>query len=434
MERIAANQQTRRRAVRLKKEAILHLNHRLEQEWSHHPGSGKLTRQEKARLLGVSLVTSQKILSGSGVDRPTLTLVYKNLGLTWDNSYCEPIHLEFAPDDLPDEAGLEETPLNSLDDPPRKRSWPGRWIFASALAGSAALLISGFHLLGPRTNMGRDWEGRYLAEVKSVIQAYRQADYLHARSRLAKAIEIARLNSDALALSETLMLAGDLAAANGDYETAKLQYEKALIFKNELGAEVARPVIWNALGEIETALHNYEQAELYFRDCLKDSRKYSDVIHIVQACRGLGTVSHYQGDLGEALKWYEMAEQEMKGMDEADLHRDIQARRALVWRDQGLYPEAMAALQECLAHWQNQAHPRWIARTQLQVATVYFRQKDRPSASMLVDSSLAAYTTLRDQAGMAECKRMLGAKSDEEFGLAITSTSFLPDDTFAVRD
>src|SRR5690349_946323 len=86
--------QTRRRAVRLRPDALELLKATLAQTWAKNPGPGKFTREEKANLLGVSVATSQRILKGEGVDRPSLTLAFKNLGLEWEDSYCEPYPAE----------------------------------------------------------------------------------------------------------------------------------------------------------------------------------------------------------------------------------------------------------------------------------------------------------------------------------------------------
>ncbi|RYG73002.1 hypothetical protein EON77_12250, partial [bacterium] len=54
------------------------------ERWQSGASSGKWTRETRAGLLGLSVATSEKILSGGAADRGTLALAFKNLGIDWD--------------------------------------------------------------------------------------------------------------------------------------------------------------------------------------------------------------------------------------------------------------------------------------------------------------------------------------------------------------
>lgn len=108
------------------------LQEALNQAWASELRTGKLTREERARLLGLSLVTARRVLEGKPVDRPTLTIAFKSLGFAWDDSFCE-----FVVSTESEEA-VEPVPIEPPK--PRKRRW-----LALAIAGVAGvMLLMGF--------------------------------------------------------------------------------------------------------------------------------------------------------------------------------------------------------------------------------------------------------------------------------------------------
>src|SRR5437016_3331279 len=78
----------RRRAVILTPEGLEILRSSLFAGWAQDSAEGKLTREERARRLGVSLLTADRILGGNGVDRVSLMLAFKSLDVSWQDSYC----------------------------------------------------------------------------------------------------------------------------------------------------------------------------------------------------------------------------------------------------------------------------------------------------------------------------------------------------------
>src|SRR4051812_4110967 len=80
---------SRRRAVQLTPEALNNLKCALSEKWHLEERPGKLTREARAEILGISIATAERVLTGKGVDRPTLTLAFRNVGLSWHESYCE---------------------------------------------------------------------------------------------------------------------------------------------------------------------------------------------------------------------------------------------------------------------------------------------------------------------------------------------------------
>lgn len=79
---------TRRRAVRLTPQGLLLLKEALEKA-EREQGLSGASREERARLLDVSVVTAGRILKREGVDRASLKAAFESLGLEWRDSLCE---------------------------------------------------------------------------------------------------------------------------------------------------------------------------------------------------------------------------------------------------------------------------------------------------------------------------------------------------------
>ncbi len=407
----------RSRAVPLTPEALEILNKALTQKWQSIAKGQRLTREEKASLLGVSLATSERVLKGKPVDRPTLTHVFKSVGVAWDDSFCLLPKAESQESSLPQE--LQDKP------PVPKRTHHLR---RNILAGIAVFIVLVMVQKDTRAGSVNDWRIAYLKETSLATSSYHSADYVNARQHLESAISLARRNDNIGGMGEALYWAGQLAMVNGDYEVAKEHLESAYLLKTTLGAGRDSSYIAEGLGNAEVALGNYKIAVDHYKNSLKMAGNQMNHVMIAQAYRGLGTEAHCSGDLETAERSYDaglaLVANDAK---EADLCQDLIARRALVWRDLGQLDKALGVITNCLEHWKRfkgEGHPRWIARTQLQLATIHFRKGSLDKASSLIQASREIYIALKDQSGVDESEAMLAAKSPGELGLAITSSKF----------
>lgn len=367
------------------------LNEALNQAWAAEPRRGKLTREERARLLGLSVVTARRVLEGQPVDRPTLTVAFKSLGLTWDDSFCE-----FVVSTEPEEA-VEPVPIELPK--PRKRRW-----LIPALAGVAAMLLIGF-LLSARTADPNAWRYGFNRKMEAAEAAYRGAKYSVARERTLEAIELARRHENATCLAGALRMDGDLAMAAGRFQQARDRFDEALKIRRHLRQTDLLPAVLEALGTAELRLGHFDEARMHFEECLLGYRKTHDRPGMAMALRGLGAVRFDQGRWAEATKYFEEALAVLDGTPQVDLMTDLKSRIALVWREEGEFAAAQDALEKSLAHWTQKGHARWIATARMQLATVLIRSgKDGRS---LLTESRKEFRELGDTAGVAECDRWL---------------------------
>lgn len=386
---MSGERQTRRRAVKLRSDALVLLTQRLSEAWAQNPGHGKLTREEKARLLGVSLGTSERILKNKGVDRPSLTIAFKSLGLKWDDAYCEFPATESS---LP----VSETPLVPTSTPEAKKK-NSLWKFALAAVVASAILI-------PLNNDGgTDWRNQFNRKMYLAEEAYNTAKYEVALQEISVAIKLAQENENAPCLAGALRVAGDLALASGDLTKARSDYRSAITIRTGLNQQNNLPPIWESLGIVETKLGLYEEAFRNLSLCLEGFTKANEPVGVAMANRTLGTLAHEQKKLDEAAKYFGKALVALGDLEKPDLITDIKARNALILRDRKRYQEAKSALDSCLSYWSQEEHPRWIATTRMQLATVHLVAGDHATAAPLLQQSRKQYLGLGDRAGAREC-------------------------------
>lgn len=388
--------QSRKRAVRLKPEALAQLNDALIQAWGSRPGQAKLTRDEKACLLGLSLATSERLLKGKGVDRATITLAFKNLNLAWNDSFCE--HEVSSPRNAPEES--QPNPESEIKPAPLVSR---RFM---TFATSAFLFLIGLNLTLrwlPSERNPEDWKAVYGPLINQADNDFRAAKYESAKLKIDQAIEIAREAENAPALAGALRFAGDLAGAAGDFPLAKRHFLAALYITQSLHELDQEPPLYEAAGNAAIGAGELDQAEEYFTLSKEGFEREGDKTGVAMACRGLGTVASKRNQLTNATTWFMRGLKSIEGTDKLDLKADLHARLALVLRDQGKLTEARTLLSACLSHWTAQSHPRWIATVQLQLASIDALEGRREEALLALQQSRNQFQRLGDQSGVSDC-------------------------------
>lgn len=396
--------QTRRRAVRLRQEALDELKTALTETWNASPTAGKFTREEKASLLGVSRATAERILKREGVDRPSLALAFKNVGLSWDDSYCErPIDSD--PVSLEPPLGPEV--LQVLEEPERAPAGV-RWGFAIAVL--CVLTVFGVISSQAQPNEA-SWRAVASNHRKLAGEAYHRGDFNLARAEIAKSVELATANDNASSLAECRRVAGDLALVSGDLNAAREHFGFALEIRKQLHQPNMWPALWEALGNVEIHAKNLRMARKYMLLSLNGYTDRRELGGIAMACRGLGTVAHLSGSKEEAHQWFDKALAALDGLDQEDMVTDIRARVALLYRDEGRIQEASKSLQTCLDYWNARGHDRWVATTQFQLATVDWQLGDQSQAISLLLESKSTFSRLGDRIGVQDCDQWLSKAS-----------------------
>ena len=397
---------TRRRAVRLTPEALDALQTALFRAWSDAGEGSKLTRERKAELLGVSIVTAERVLHGKGVDRTTLVFVFKNLGLPWEDSNCQQ---DFVP---LKKAGTEvgrSTEVPKISTP--KRKYPGRPV---SLFGLSFVALGAAFLASGRMSFEDcpDWTVQYGTLFAAGCDAYNRGDYSTARHDFDGAAKLARKYEGLGYLADSYRMQGELASAQGDFAEAVTKYQEALdlrilLSKQSKDARLHIYSLQEVMGDAELSLGRLSAAKDHFSQSLYGFSSMNDKGGIASSYRGLGTVAAKQGNPEEAHGLFRKGLDALKGQESADMAFDIRARDATLLLKSRGHEAAIRELQTCLDHWNSQQHPRWIATTKRQLASVYAAYGESHQALDLLVQSRSLFTSVGDKAGADDCTKQL---------------------------
>ncbi|MCW5941825.1 MAG: hypothetical protein KIS66_06320 [Fimbriimonadaceae bacterium] len=375
--------------------------------------AGRLTRELRAALLGVSVPTANRILAGKGVDRATLVHAFSELGLPWKDEYCSLCRDEEEADwkssQQQDQRSQEAAPTqaNPLHSGRRR-------LFVAAALG---LMLVGlfWSLQSPvrvylRDQRAHDLESDFIISLQQGTRAYHEARYTQARAFIERAIQRAQDLSSADKLSLALRMAGDIEAACGDLRRGLGLLQTAAELRELLHDEVHLPAIYEAMGELNTRSGNPRSAEAILLRARDGYTKMGDLNGVAACERDLGSALHAQGKLSEARKWFGAAMKKAQAHGATDLLVDITARNALVDRDLKKWSDAETTLESCLAHWKARGHKRWIAETEMQLATVKLAESKRGEGKGLLDDSYRNFTAVGDTYGASKCLSLLGTE------------------------
>ncbi|HRF61052.1 MAG TPA: tetratricopeptide repeat protein [Fimbriimonadaceae bacterium] len=355
----------RKRAVQLTPAGHQRLHEALDAYWQEVQPSVRPTREAHAECFGLSVVTTQKLLTGRPVDRATVRMAFQRLGVEWDDAYCARVE-----EDVPSPIKLEETPETR----PKKRT-------VLALA-CAALPIAFLVLLGQRNStVVEPWRYELDRLIATGTDHFQRGRYDKAERDFLTALQISTNQDLAGSTAESTRMLGDIAAAQGNLALARSRYNDALEIRRAnlklfTGEEANRqrqtiPPLEEALGVVEAQMGRYQEAEQHLRLALEGYRTFAVPSGMSMAYRGLGTNAYQRGKLEAARRYFSLA---LRVLDRKDAHSDlavdIRARDAVVRGAQGEKREALAVLNHCLRHWRAKDHPRWIDTTVAQMTRV----------------------------------------------------------------
>lgn len=342
--------------------------------------------------MDVSLATSIKITRNTGSDRTTWEHVFSRVGLPWSDDLC-----------VASSQAAEANPL-----PPVRPQGSYR-VPLAFVACVAVLTLVSIALLRPRVELAdrASWKEQFFQASEGGEQAYTRADFATAEQLTERAVLIARKHEHAPSLANALRLAGQVQSGRGDYASAKERFEESLKIREAMLQTDNLPPLYEAIGEMELKLGNLDSAEAAFTASRNGFIRKENLGGIAMAYRGLGSVAHFRGSYSEASRLFDLSLQAARRANEHAMIADVTARRALVLRDQLRLSEALQSLHLCSAYWAAAGHSRWIAKTQVDLATVEIAAGHFESAKPRLTASLVAYRKIGDAAGVATARELL---------------------------
>lgn len=387
---------TRQRAVQLKPQAAELLNRRAAEVWySQNPGI-RLTREKKADLMGVSVLTLDRILNGGKIDKSSLDIAFGSLQLELSEGYWYRVSSE-ASSGMSDASGQSRC---------RAKGQLFSGYLVGCLLAVLAIFAFGFSVYRGSSTFASKWQREFETNFNNGFATYHSGKYAAARVHIDRAVALARNHRDAYNLSKALRLKGEILAVEGDHQHALMYFEDSLACMRGLQEFGWHAAILELIGNTSVRLGRYDEAKEAYNESLVRAKARNNLPEIGAALRGLGAVEAATGDLKRAKSWFHEALDRL-GSQEPNMARDILARLALVWCEEGDHNKSLATLHDCLASWRSQLHPRWIARTEYQLAFVYWAKGDRITSRLYLAQALQRFRTVGDRSGIRDCQDLL---------------------------
>lgn len=414
----------RKRAIRLTVEAHAELLRALSARWQRDARGTRLTHETRAELMGVSVATAKKIFAGEGVDRATLALAFKNLGLEWSDARSGSSSEEGTLEDI----DSDSEPTSRTDPPPTPEAdretdssrfphaSPGSaprpaWLpmLAAALLVLGSVVIAtaawqsgpGSRTTAPAPALDNSWIDEYDQRMAWATDCYNKSNYIGAQKNVDRAFALLDAHESSRGLIETFKLSGEIAAARGDLRVADERFRAGVEAQRLLRRPPWAP-LHEALGAVETRLREFPRAKANLMLALEGYQGNREPIGIATASCNLGILALARGELDSADAWLARALKAMGDHPDPDVVADIRGIQAMVLLERGDAAAAHRLLSDCLAHWTKKEHPRWIALTEMRLGLAEEKQGRIDDAKARITHSRDAFSRVGDEARVTE--------------------------------
>jgi tetratricopeptide (TPR) repeat protein len=385
---------------------VAEIEQRVFAAWSALGESGKLTREKRAEILGVSARTADKLLARSRVDRASLTIVLGNLGIEWTDDLIE--ETSDAPDLESPAALVVESDSTSSVLKPKRRWWvPAIVLLPLGVLGLAVMIVRSTRAGNSGTT--QRWPEQALNAIHRGTASYYKGDFEAADIDFSFSEKLARKHDDIGAMAEAVRMKGDVAAARGDLDRAEACYREALRMRQLMNAKLNIPPLKQAMGVLATRQRKFDSAKQYLLEALAGFLEFRDLKGVALAQRDLGALCAAQGQHRDALAWYMTSRSGLIGGYEPDIYADLNGLQAMSLLALGRLGEAKSLLVECMAHWKKKGHPRWIASTALKIGQVELALGNSGLARDSFLQSEKGYAAVGDEAGRRAAQAQLAA-------------------------
>ncbi|MCC7434723.1 MAG: hypothetical protein IT363_08550 [Methanoregulaceae archaeon] len=369
------------------------MEERLEALWREHRRQGKLTRRGMAELLHLSEKTVDRLLRGEKVDRATVKLAFQLLEIEWDDAFVA----------IDENLGALPSPVGDSELRPRRARLVTLWPVALIV-----VVLGGW--LGFRqpdlSVKAQDpyWRVTFFDRLATGTEHYHKARYDQARVEFAAVMKLATRHDDLAGQAEATRMTADVDLAQGQVARARDGYHLALQLRERTGETSTYPALQQALGAAELKLKNYGAAKAWMRLALEGYAASSDGVGMALVQRDLGTLSAAEGDSEGALAWFATARSGLNRGVNSALLMDVRAQEALVLLDRGEFEKADQMLKDCLEYWERENHPRWVARTKLQLSRAKAAAGEHSLADRLRMESASAFRWVGDTGSAGEAE------------------------------
>ncbi len=369
-----------------------------DEAWEKANGTKRMSLQKQAELLGSTKPTIKKVFNHVGVDKTTLILAFKSVGLDWSDDYCQRFEDEILISGSPNPEGRGI--LKAIVEVPSQRRHL-HWIYYLVLA-SVVVVAYAFLREKPAYVRDSDSEVRHVTELlDSGYEFYEHAQYDRARAVVNEARELATKHDIAGEMASALRLTAWLDVQAGQYELAEKNFKDAILLKYAIRNKGARYPLYEELADVQTLMGRFHDARASLKTAQAGYENMKDPNGVGLVLRDLGSVCYQEGKYGEAMDCFTRAKQKTCGDGKRATDSDINARLALVYSKQHRFSEARALLSNCMEYWKKEKnHARWIATTNLQMGQVEEDAGNFETARHFYLFSQSGFEDLGDNGGL----------------------------------
>lgn len=208
-------------------------------------------------------------------------------------------------------------------------------------------------------------------------------------------------NSPTLLRTKVLGAAGNLAASQSDFISARTLYEEGLAIKRELGDQQGIAASLNNLGNVAFEMGDYAASQNLYEESLTIKRKLKDPPGVATSLNNLANVLSSQGDPAQARALYEEALTVRRQLGDRSGIAQTLHNLGIVANDQGDHAHARMRFEESLKIRRELGEQSGIAGSLNHMAGVDYEQGDYLSAFEYYKESLMIMRTLGDPRGLA---------------------------------
>jgi len=391
---MSSNPRSRQRAVKLTPEALKSLRKAVEEQWRESGLTSRLTRPVRAELMGVSGPTSDRILAGKGVDRPSLVQVFKSLGMPWDDAFCEWAEVTEIPN------SMAELSLAQSSSPDIQSLSASQRTVRVALVVVTTILVSfAFAIMSKRNDM--NWTIEYDRELSTATNFYAKGAYGVSEAHLTRAMQISEEHETSRNLEAALKLRGDISAARGRLVAASDYYKAALRYR-ELKKRPTWGPLHETLGTVQVRLKQFDQSKVNLDLAIDAFTKSREPNGIAEVLRDRGCLSAAMSHPKEALDWFAKSLQILSTQNAQEMVMDVRGERAMVFIDLGRVNEARKELQVCFEYWTKLGQPRWTALLEMRLGLAEAELDRKADAVRRISHAREVFAKVGDEARVSE--------------------------------
>ena len=328
-------------------------------------GNQKLTRELKAALLDLSVITSDKLLTGKCVDKSTAIHAFNCLGLEIEEGFF------LENNSTTNKLNKKNTELLQVT----QKGIYTQTIFAKILrlfAGTVCI-VSTTIVIKQKINVEtRDTTFKHLVSLSE--SEYMRGNFTASKQYLTRATNVIQESGTANELSVVLRQKADLLAARGELQIAKYLYTQILDIKETMNQRISYAALHDAIAEIDLKSNNNEEALKHIKFSIENYRKDKDIKGVLLAHRNY--INYYIN-----TRNYRKASQIVKYCKALNSHSgsedilaDIRTREIDLHIASNHIDEAEKLARQNLAYWSRYNHERWLGITYLQLLQIEKRK------------------------------------------------------------